>query len=222
MDDHLLRAARWAGLLWCVGAVIAFSSAAAEGRSLVQPFGLALLWLSAPLGLAAAGSRLRRRENRAWALHRLVDDHVEVPVSELLRDSDYTGATLERAIKDLNNSGLAFLVWDRDADVLQDGRLRGKRVQIECCGACGAKVTLTLTIGDVASARCPYCHDALGASELIEEKARLIEELDTDPIDSAPRRGDPSGFSVGILLVLAVVFWPAAAAYAFYHWNVSR
>jgi len=40
---------------------------------------------------------------------------------------------------------------------------------------------MSVRIGDIASARCPYCQDLLGAERLMEEKAQLIDELDTDP-----------------------------------------
>jgi hypothetical protein len=221
MDDHLLRGARWTGALWGVGTALAWAIAASDGAPLVRPMALSLLFLSAPAGLAIAGWRLRRRERRAWAIHRLVDDHVEVPASELIRDSDFTAETLDRAIKDVNNSGLALLVWDRGADVVQDGRLRSRRVQIERCGACGAKVASTLPIGDVSSARCPYCHDPLGAEALIEEKARLIDELDADPSEPGRGRRMGSGFSPVLFLFMTVLFWPAAVAYAIYHWHVG-
>ncbi|MAG29806.1 MAG: hypothetical protein CL908_02795 [Deltaproteobacteria bacterium] len=181
-----------------------------------------MVFASAPIGCWMAGFRLRRRENRAWALHQLVDDHVELPTSDLLRNSDFTAETLSRAIRDLNNSGAAFLVWDRKMGVVQDGRLRSMRVQVEDCSACGAKVSLNLRIGEIASARCPYCHDPLGTERLMEEKARLIDELDTNPEVMSARCDRPSNFSIPIFVILMLFFWPLGIGYAFWKWRAGE
>jgi hypothetical protein len=219
IDDVLLRAARTVGLLWLLASTIGLGLVVNAGSTLLGPGLLALVAGSAPLGLLIAGLKLRRRENRAWALHRLVDDHVEIPASDLLRDSDFTAKSLGRAIRDLNNAGASFVVWDREADVVQDGRLRRTLVEIEVCGSCSAKVSLSLRIGDVRAARCPYCHDPLRAEGLLEEKARLIDELDADPATARP---DPrSSFSLPIFVVLTIVFWPLAVGYALWHWHAS-
>ena len=222
IDDLLLRAGAMLGLAWLLGSAVGIALELNTSGVGAGTISLVLAAALAPIGLMVAGFRLRGREHRAWALHRLVDDHVEIPASELLRDSDFTAASLERAIRDLNNAGVAFIVWDRDADVVQDGRLRTTRVEVEDCGSCGAKVSLTLRLGDLSSARCPYCHDPLAMELLSEEKARLIDELDTDPVAASHRLRGASGFSLWIFLVLTFVFWPAGVAYALWHWRALQ
>jgi len=222
IDDVMLKAGSWAALAWLLGSVIAVVIALDATEGLARTGGFILVFASAPLGLWVAGFRLRQREKRAWALYRLVDDHVEIPASDLLHDSDFTAETISRAIRDLNNSGAAFLVWDRKADVIQDGRLRSARIQVEECGACGAKVSISVHIGDIASARCPYCHDPLGAERLMEERAQLIDELDTNPEIMSARNKVPTDFSVGIFVVLTLIFWPFGITYAFWKWRASQ
>ena len=222
IDDVLLRAGRGLGLVWLLGSAIGIGIALDSGVGLAKTIAFMLLFVSAPLGCWVAGLQLRRRENQAWALHQLVDDHVELPASDLLRDSDFTAETLARAIRDLNNSGAAFLVWDRKTGVIQDGRLRSARVQVEDCGACGAKVAMSLRIGEVASARCPYCHDPLGAERLMEEKAQLIDELDTDPEIMSARNRRPSNFSIPIFAILTLLFWPLGIGYAVWKWRAGE
>jgi hypothetical protein len=176
-----------------------------------------LVGASLPIALLVAGAKLRRREKRAWGLHRLIDDHVEVSAADLLLGSDFTPETLDRAIRDLNNAGAAFLVWDRKSGRIQDGRLRTSRVTVDECGSCGAKVQIDVRLGDVASARCPYCHDPIGAERMMEEKAALIEKLGADP--GAQRAHTTSSFSVPVFVVLLFVFWPLAIGYAFLKWK---
>ncbi len=222
IDDVLIRFGSLAGLAWIFGSLLALALTLNEAIDAAQSTMAVVLGASAPLGLLVAGFKIRRRERRAWALHRLVDDHVEISVSDLLRDSDFTAASLERAIRDLNNAGAAFLVWDRKADVVQDGRLRSTRVEVEDCGSCGAKVSLTLRVGDIASTRCPYCHDLLGTDRHMEEKAQLIDELDTDPaVVSARNRGE-SDFSIPIFAILTLLFWPLGIGYAFWKWQSGQ
>jgi hypothetical protein len=221
LDDVLLRAGGVLCALWLVCSAAGLAHASSTEGTLTGAIGLVVLAATAPLGVLVAGFNLRRREHRAWALHKLVDDHVEISASGLVRDSDFTQATLDRAIRDLNNAGAALLVWDRKADLIQDGRLRTARVEVEDCGSCGAKVAVSVRVADVDAARCPYCHDSLGAERVMEERARLIDELDGD---AAATRSGPfgSGFSLWIFAVLTFVFWPAGVAYAVWHWRANR
>ena len=222
IDDILLRAGSMLAGIWLCGSAAGMAIVSNANLEWGRPIALMVLSASAPIGLWLAGLRLRRREQRAWALHRLVDDYVEIPASDLLRDSDFTAATLSRAIRDLNNSGWTFLVWDRKADVVQDGRLRAARIQVEDCDACGAKVSMNVRVGDIASARCPYCQDFVGAEGLVEEKAELIEELDTDPAIMSARASAGSNFSVAVFVILTLVFWPIGIGYAFWKWRASE
>jgi hypothetical protein len=222
IDDQLIRAGSMLAGVWLLGSLVGLTFAlndSLEWRSLIAAIAL---FPSAPIGLWMAGARLRKRERRAWALHRLVEDYVEIPATDLLRDSDFTAATLDRAIRDLNNSGCAFLVWDRAADVVQDGRLRAARIMVEECGACGAKVSIRVRVGDIDSTRCPYCRDFIAAEGLIEEKAELIDELRTDPAIISARTSGDSDFSIVVFAFLVVVFWPLGIGYAFWKWRASQ
>lgn len=224
IDDVLLRAGAITALAWAAGLLVwlAVSLGAAEaGASLGRgALGWPLAAAAAPVALIVAGVRVRRRERRAWALARLIDTHVEIAAEDLIRDSDFTPATLDRAIRDLNNAGAAVLVWDRASGRVQDGRPRGLRVHVDECGSCGAKISLELSIGDCAAARCPYCHDPVSPEELIEERARLVEALDGDAASDAEARAG-SGFSAPVFVLLMLAFWPFAIAYALWHWRAS-
>jgi hypothetical protein len=183
IDDQLLRMAQLLGLVWICGSFVGIAVALHASVAMAMPLVFVAISATAPIGLYLCGTRLRRREGRAWALHRLVDDHVELSVTDLLRDSDFTKATFERAIRDLNNSGIALLVWDRKTNVVQDGRLRTSRVQIDDCTACGAKISMNVNLADIASQRCPYCQGLVGNAELLErphEQRFLTPGLEID------------------------------------------
>jgi hypothetical protein len=221
IDDLLLRTGSTSALLWLLTAVAGLTASLNEMLTPGQLLaGLAMV-ATAPVGLLVGGFLMRRREDRAWSLHRMIDDHVEIPASELLRDSDFTPESLARAIRDLNNAGAAFVVWDRQSDLIQDGRLRTSRIQVEDCGVCGAKVSAAILLGDASRARCPFCHDLLIAGSLMEEKARLIDELETDPATLAARNRPRSSFSPIAFVLLTCLFWPLALGYAFWAWRAG-
>jgi hypothetical protein len=225
IDDLLIRAGSILGLLWLASGLLLLgvwlNAQAGETGALNPVLWLGLGFGTAPVGLLLAGFRLRRRESRAWALLRLIEDHVEIPAADLLRDSDWTSESLDRAIRDLNNAGVAFLVWDREAGLVQDGRLRSARVQVDECGSCGAKVSVSVPIGNVAAARCPYCHDPLDVDRLTEEKARLIDELDGDAAAMSGSAAEGRTFSVATFILLSFVFWPLGVAYAIWYWRAG-
>ena len=222
IDDQLLRMAQLLGLVWICGSLLGIAVALHASVAMAMPLAFVAISATAPIGLYLCGTRLRGREGRAWALHRLVDDHVELSVTALLRDSDFTKASFERAMRDLNTSGVALLVWDRKTNVVQDGRVRTSRVQIDDCTACGAKISMNVNLADIASQRCPYCQGLVGNAELLEEKARLIDTLDADPVVSNTRAQPPSDFSVGLFIFLTLLFWPFGALYAFRKWQAYQ
>ena len=222
IDDQLIRLGSVFAVVWLVASIGGVSFALNDGVEWSRLIAGMGLFAAAPIAFWTTGGRLRKREQRAWALHQLIEDYVEIPVSDLLRDSDFTKTSLSRAIRDLNNSGWAFLVWDRTADLIQDGRLRAGRIRVEKCGACGAKVSLRVSVGDLESTRCPYCQDFIGAESLIEEKALLIDELRTDPAILNRRSAANGHFSIAIFCVLTFVFWPLGIGYAFWHWRAGQ
>ena len=220
MDEFLLRGALWSGLAMAfVGLILV--SVTAEGSTRVPGAVWAgyVLFAMAPIGMAISGRRIRQRERRALALLRLVEDEVELPVRDLVRDSDWTRPLLDRAVRDLNNSAAAHIVWDRSTDLIQDGRLRRTSIVIEDCASCGAKIRVEVSIGRAADASCPYCGAAVDSQLITEQKARVIEELETDRSASARRAAEvgESGFRLSICLLLFAVFWPFGLLYCFKH-----
>jgi hypothetical protein len=225
MDDFLLKGAWILGALGALAALAAFAASAAGQPLVAGGLGLGLVVFGfAPIAMALVGSNVRRRERRALSLWKLIDRHVELSSVDLFRDSDWTPAHLERAVRDLNNSGIAYVVWDRKAGLVQNGRLRRTTVVADECDACSNKVSLEVTIGSVAAMRCPYCHEPIDSARVAEEKARIIDELEVDrprapasAVVGVDAGAEKSGFSLVIFFVLFSVFWPAALWYCLRH-----
>jgi hypothetical protein len=56
----------------------------------------------------------------------------------------------------------------------------------------------------------------------MEEKAQLVDELDTDPEIMSARNSPPSNFSIPIFAILTLFFWPLAIGYAFWKWRAGE
>ncbi|MEZ4217576.1 MAG: hypothetical protein R3E88_13920 [Myxococcota bacterium] len=223
IDDVLLRAASVAALV--VAAAFALAAALPAELLPARPalaLGLAAAAL-APVALGAAGLRLRRRDQRAVALLHLVERHVELDARDLLASSDFTAATLDRAVRDLNSSGVRHVVWDRGEGRVLDGRLRHSRIHVDACAACGAKIALEIALTDAVSARCPACDTPLDARAIDDERHALIADLAARPAAERARTADAAvrAFSPTVFALLLVACWPLAVAYAAWHWHAA-
>jgi hypothetical protein len=225
MDDFLLKGALWLGVLVAIIVLSVFSAASENVFSVSAGQGLGLFAFSvSPIAMGIVGYGVRRREKRAVSLWRLIERDVEISSRDLFRDSDWTAPLLERAVRDLNNAGVAYVVWDRQAGLVQNGRLRRSTLVVDECSACSNKMSLRVTIGSTSVLRCPYCHEPIDITRVAEEKARLIDELEADPPGALESHAAPhasgqekSEFSVVIFILLFSVFWPAALWYCFRH-----
>ena len=225
MDDFLLKGAVGMGALVAIALLGAFSAASANVFSISPRQGFVLFAFAlAPIAMGIVGFGIRRRDQRAVSLWKLIEREVEISSEDLFRHSDWTAPSLERAVRDLNNAGVAYVVWDRKAGLVQNGRLRRSTLVVDECTACSNKISLRMTIGSTSVPRCPYCGEAIDVARVTEEKARLIDELESDrPEGLAPRPAwhaaelDESEFSVVLFVLLFSVFWPAALWYCLRH-----
>lgn len=223
MDDFLLRGSVVIGApVALVGAGLVTAGLSGE-LPLSKPLVAALFAFSlAPIVMAIVGYGMRRREKRALALWKIIDREVEISSTDLIEHSDWTPQRLDQAIKDVNNSGHAFIVWDRKTRRVQNGRLRRSTLVVDECTSCSGKMSIEVTIGSLAAVRCPYCHEPIDVARIAEEKARIIDELEADRLEGSiedPLAGPVTTgeFSIIVFIVLFSVFWPAAVWYCLKH-----
>jgi predicted RNA-binding Zn-ribbon protein involved in translation (DUF1610 family) len=220
MDDLLLKGAGIAALFvaFAGGVWLAVPEQAASVRTAL---GLGVCFAAlAPIAMLVLGLDLRKRELRAQALLRLLDREPELTAADLLRSSDFSAATLDCAVRDLNSSGVRHVVWDRERGLLQDGRLRQARLHFETCPSCSVKISLDVPLHEAAAARCPSCGSALDAREIDDEKQAVMADLrhEAAPLRAAP---SPRSFSLPLFLVLLVCCWPLALVYGARCWSVA-
>jgi hypothetical protein len=225
MDDFLLKGAVGLGALVAIVLLGVSSAHSASVLTISAGWGLGLFAFAvAPIAMGIVGYGVRRRDKRAVSLWKLIEREVEISSADLFRDSDWTAPLLERAVRDLNNAGVAYVVWDRKAGLVQNGRLRRSTLVVDECTACSNKISLRVTIGSSSVPRCPYCGEPIDVARVTEEKARIIDELEADRpegLSSGPTpytaEQDESEFSVVIFALLFSIFWPAALWYCLRH-----
>jgi hypothetical protein len=247
IDDLLLRAGTVLLLLTVLAAAGLVVVGLAQGRpgdgdgdpgvAMLMRFAFPLVAATTgSIGLLTTGFVMRRREKRALAFWRLIDQQIEIHVPDLVANSDLTRLDLDRSIRLLNNKGLGFYVWDRKDDVVRDGRLESVYLHVEKCDVCHAGVAIQVPASLREIPLCPYCGDPVSIERLQELKraslARMRAEAEPEPAAettslarawgrASPGRGRAasSDFSVVVFLLLLVSFWPAALVYAWYKWQ---
>jgi len=223
LDDTLIKgAAILGGLVLLVLAAVASAVATGEARmggGAWLATGMAVL---APVGLLAAGLALRRRERRALAVLRVLERQVVVAADDLLHSFQLTRVSLAQAIRDVNDAGLAFLVWDTNTDQVQDGRLRKSVLQFEKCGSCGAGISQEVPLHDFSQAGdCPHCGCAISPEDIAEARESLLREVQQQNRRDQPTCEKPD-FSIATFTLLALLCWPLAIIYVARRWKMGQ
>jgi hypothetical protein len=225
VDDVLLRAGGIGLLLVLVVGVcavlVALGEADPDARgaipSWVGDYGVAYFGaLLCPLVALRIGFVIRRREERSAAIWRLLRRNAELSVANLVGNSDFDLADVERTVKLLNNRGLGHYVWDRRTGTIQDGRLRTIQLHVDKCEACGGSVSLEVPIGFSEAPACPYCGDPVCVDALETRRHEALDELRVDEREPSWREGSKVPFSIPLFAVLMLTFWPAGLLYAWY------
>ena len=228
VDDVLLRAGGIGLLLVLVvglcGVLIALAEADPHARAVIPrwigDYGVAYFGaLLCPFVALRIGFAIRGREERCVAIWRLLEQHAELSVADLVANSDFELADLDRTVKLLNNRGLGHYVWDRQAGTIQDGRLRTMQLHVDKCEACGGSVSLEVPIGFSEVPACPYCGDPVSVDALETRRHEALDALRRDDRDSSRARGSKVPFSIPLFVVLMMTFWPAGLLYAWYRYH---
>jgi hypothetical protein len=167
-------------------------------------------------GFLVAGQTIRRRERRAVAVWQKLEMAVEVSASDLEAATGYDRLTIAEALLLINRRGNAFYVWDRQTDMIVDGRLRKKTVLVESCPSCGSGINQAFPLAATEPPACPYCGKHLAAERWNGLKEKTLEKIgqDADRTKTAVTHPEITEFRMPTFLLLLFLFWPAALVYA--------
>lgn len=180
-----------------------------SSNSLIQNWASWALPLSAAISLLVVGGFIRRKENQIVAIWNILEHSTEVPMQELVRNTGFGRPFIQQALLLINRRGNAYYVWEPENDIIVDGRLRTTLLSAPQCSNCGGTINQTLTLDLNQRPSCPYCGKMVSTGQINQLKSEAIDKIRT-----AVATKETKGFSIWIFIILFVVFWPAAVAYA--------
>ena len=202
IDNYLIRCG-WLSLT----AALLSSGCTPDGATALGYGWFTWAAFGAGLPLLLAGYTIRRKERRVLAVWNILDQVTEAPVEELIRNTGLSRQFIQESLGIINAQPNAYYVWNPDTDVVVDGRLRTRVFVVDHCANCGASVSLRLTLELSELPTCSHC-----ASPVMDEDWNRLKLDALREIREAGTKG--SEFSVGLFIVLLIVFWPAALGYA--------
>ena len=227
IDEVLIKTA----LIFLVGALFGGSALVQKlGQSILAPVAWMLLIL-APIVLFAMGYAIRKREKQIVGIHRLVNEHGEMPVADLVRMTGFSPRQLHNAVALLNRKSVAGLVWDEHTDSIRHISLGTRKTltHSQKCGSCGAAVNVEISsLSRAMALACPYCNGALDSrqistlqNELHLQEGRQYHQKAPLAFTSRPRsQGKPFNWVLFIFLMMFI--WPVGVFYVIKYASSAR
>ncbi|MGQ7843299.1 hypothetical protein ACUNV4_02400 [Granulosicoccus sp. 3-233] len=220
IDDLLIAAG---GLGLPLSGSIVYGQWATIGRLEGTVGYLSLSLIPACITLLVFGLIVRHQEKTTLRLWALLQHTPDARLSTLLQQSGFTLQDIRRGVRSLNNAGIGHYILNEHADRLYDGRLNARMSLRHECAGCGATTELTVNLQEQDELACSYCltpfqvdsinrmrhqqRQAIAGEIARHTSSRLMHLAGQESTRKAPR------FSMSVLLVLMVLFWPGALFY---------
>jgi hypothetical protein len=182
------------------------------GPSRAQATIVAFVMLTFPLGLLAAGFRARARANEVRALWSAISPTLTAASGPLLARLAINEGALPQVIERLNAEGRVQLVFDAKHKRVYDRRLSDHTITVQFCPRCNEALGKRLIADLLQVPTCPSCMFPVDQAELHHLTADIVRQLRNDGGADAE-----SDFSLGTLVVLALLFPPGAIYYGLNH-----
>ncbi len=175
------------------------------------------------------GYLFRKRERIIASILGRLELALETSIQPLMASTGHSRAAVEHAINVINRRSLGFYVWDRNTGVIADARLNRTMVSVDSCAHCGSKIGTTFPALANEIPKCPYCGTPLDVSHWNALKFKAIESIKNEKEPPAGMAGTGTGggtttqdFSIGVFVILLLLFWPGAVIYAVAKYNGGR
>ncbi|MCK5901603.1 MAG: hypothetical protein KAG28_00515 [Cocleimonas sp.] len=203
IDNWLINIGR---ILFVIFFISTCSRASDQNYDWVSP----ALGLFIAIGLLIVGNIIRRREQQIIAVWNILEHSTEVSAQELRQHTGFNTLFIEDALRLINGRGHAYYIWDKDQDKIIDGRLRTVVLTDVKCGNCGAKINEITRLDTHKTPTCTYCGQSVSANKINQLKSEAMDKIR----HSSATHNNTKGFSLWVFILLLIIFWPAAVAYA--------
>ncbi|MCK5813473.1 MAG: hypothetical protein KAH03_04410 [Cocleimonas sp.] len=210
IDNWLINTGR---ILFIIFFISTCSRASTQHYDWVSP----ALGLFIAIGLLIVGNIIRRREKKIIAVWNILEHSTEVSAQELMQQTGFNTLFIEDALRLINGRGHTYYIWDKEQDKIIDGRLRTAVITDVKCENCGAKISEITRLDTHKSPNCTYCGEAVSAKKINKLKSEAMDKIR----DSTPRNNS-KGFSLWVFILLLIIFWPAAVAYALWKSSLEK
>jgi hypothetical protein len=171
-----------------------------------------------PFVFLVSGYRIRAREKKIRTVWNILENMLEVSIDDLVENTGLEKETVMGALQKINHRGSAFFIYDRSTGLIFDGRLKSQTVAVDTCPACKLRLGYTIPLIVSKLPKCEYCGtelDATHINHLKQQKIQFITRSKQAPLLSEAPPRKKGNFSWPIFILLLVVAWPLALAYAF-------
>lgn len=158
--------------------------------------------------LLAIGLYYRAKEKKIISIWDALDRAGEARVKDLALSLGLTREFILKHLKNINAQRNVYYVYDSEQDKIADGKLMAEYVVVATCSGCGNSIDQRVSLNFSVLPKCKYCGTAISIEELNALKREVMSTRAT--LVSTEGKSD---FSVGVFILLLVVFWPGAIAY---------
>jgi hypothetical protein len=158
--------------------------------------------------IVAIGYFYRSREKKIISVWNALDHSGEARVGDMSLNLGLPREFILKHLKDINAQTNAAFTYDSRSDKIINNKLLTEFLVLVDCVSCGNKINQKVSLDLSNPPRCNYCGTGVPADHLNKLKQEVIQNIQV-----AAAAPVVSEFSVGIFVVLLIVFWPAAVIY---------
>jgi hypothetical protein len=157
--------------------------------------------------LLIVGYTYRGREKKIIAMWNAIERTGEARVGDLSLNLGLPREFILKHLKDINVQTQGAYSYDSRTDKIVNNRLLTEFLVLVDCVSCGNKINQKVSLDLSNPPRCNYCGTGVPADHLNKLKHEVLLSIQATPAPAT------SEFSVGIFILLLVLFWPAAVIY---------
>ncbi len=174
-----------------------------------------LIFLLNGLILLGIGYTYRAREKKIIALWNALDHAGEAHVEGLTVALGQSREFILASLKHINAQRHAAYTFDSRSDKIINSRLQSTFLVQADCAKCGHKISQLVQLDLSNPPRCQYCGTGVTADHLNQFKRDVLASLHSAPAAQATASTAAPGneINVVLLVVLLMLFWPAAVVY---------
>lgn len=173
---------------------------------------LAIALLLFPTGLVAAGFYARTRAQQTHTLWSAINSTLTEDSTALMRQLGTDEAGLRKVMDRLNAEGRVQLLFDVQNKRVYDRRLSDHTITVQFCPRCNEPFNARVIADLLRIPQCSSCMYPVERQELDRLKSGIVQGL-----RAGVSLDDVSAFSVGLFVVLALLFPPGAIFYGLRH-----